>query len=829
MPSEYEASASLRIDPDDSRLLDLGAQRAGRPSELLTEFQVLQSRSLLAAVVDSLGLQIELRASTNVRRGDLFRVLGASRDPRLSSYRLAFRPDGRVEVRDRSTGASLGLASPGVVLDLHGLKLELAPAARVQALTARYGAIDADVYSFDDAVQRLHKALKFKRRPDANILDVIYRGADPQLVQAVPNVLTARFIAARQSERRAQARSTAQFLREQLGTLSRKLRDAEEGLRSFRERMGVVSLPDEASTGVRQMAELQAKRNALEAERTALAGLVQAQPESLQGDPSSGRLAHRDLTAFPTLVGNQAMSQLLSSLAAVEDRRSELLARRSLRDPDVQVLTARADQLGEQLRRLALTYLQGLTNEVGALDVVLRQSRQQLDRIPRKELQFARLQRESRGLEEIVTQLQSRLKEAEIAEAMQDPSIRLVDPADLPRVPTSPKPLLNIGVALVFGLGLGTLGALLREYIDRTARSRQDMLLATGVSVLGLLPHVRGRIGRTSLGPTESQRSRPRRSEPGYATPRHAEAQRLAPAATSRSYTFLPDLQRAEEHDEPPARNGDARTGNERDDQAPRSGTPFGDAHPPRRRSKRAPGGRFARPTLLIGRGSGFFPSREGYIRLATNLAFAGPAGLPRVLMVTSPLPGEGKTTVSVNLAITLAHNGGRVLLIDADLRRGAVAEALGIAHQPGLSEILLGSVAYREATKEISISETARLRVITCGRPVHNPGALLGTRIQPLLESLREEYDAIVVDTPPVNVVADAAVIGAQSDGVIVVARAGVTGVQALAFASGELRHVGAPIVGTVLNDIDFRRDADYDEAYEYYARGEVYAQHTG
>jgi Mrp family chromosome partitioning ATPase len=110
--------------------------------------------------------------------------------------------------------------------------------------------------------------------------------------------------------------------------------------------------------------------------------------------------------------------------------------------------------------------------------------------------------------------------------------------------------------------------------------------------------------------------------------------------------------------------------------------------------------------------------------------------------------------------------------------------------------------VGFREATQEIVVSETARLCVIPCGRSVQNPAALLNTRVQSLLRVLREEYDVIVVDTPPINVVGDAAVIGAQSDGVIMVARGAVTGVQALAFATGELRRVAAPVIGTVPNE---------------------------
>jgi len=746
---QYEATASIRIadQSDEPRLAQLGGSRSPTPGELPTEIEVLQSRALAEAVADSLALQVELEAPIHVTRQTVFPLIQVARDAAPARYRLELRPDGSFDLQDRASGGTLGVLVPGARMQIAGLTLETAPAA------TRYRVIDFQVYEFDDAVAALQGALDIRRRNrDANIMDVTYKAPDPQLARDVPNALATRFISGLQKEHHARDRSTGEFLRAQIAKLSTNLIGAEDSLRTFRERNDVVSLADEASSGVTRMAELQAKRDGLETEREALARLVQAIQASSRTDASDPVLAYRNLLAFPTLLHDQAMAGLLVDLAAVEDRQSELAARRSPHDLDAQNLRARAHQLGDEIRIMALTYLRGLADQVAALDAVLARSRWQLARIPEKELRFARLQREARGYEEIVTQLQSQLKETEIAEAVEDPSVQLVDAAAVPRVPVSPKPLLNLSLALLVGLMLGTSGGLLLEHLDKTVHSRHDILFATGVPVLGLVPRARGpRWWKKAIGRGNGGRQGTRGQNGGSRRPR---GQPVAPT----------DLIH---------------------------GT--------------------APPTLV-----------EAYNRLDTNLGFAWSDAATRALAITSPLPGEGKTTVAVNLAVTLARRGARVLLVDADLRCGVIATLFGMTRTPGLSDLLLGAAQFEHAAQSILVSETLWLDVVGRGRPFDNPLQLLGApQTRTLLASLRAEYDSVIIDTPPANLVADAAVIGTLCDGVIVVARAGVTDVQALEFAMDQLALVRAPVLGTVLNDIDVRRDAAYDEGYRYYSGG--------
>jgi capsular exopolysaccharide synthesis family protein len=164
------------------------------------------------------------------------------------------------------------------------------------------------------------------------------------------------------------------------------------------------------------------------------------------------------------------------------------------------------------------------------------------------------------------------------------------------------------------------------------------------------------------------------------------------------------------------------------------------------------------------------------------------------------------------------------VLLIDADMRRGSVHHLLEVSRGPGLSEVLRGMVRFGQVVRGVAI-EGQTMHYLTTGGAVRNPAGLLDSEaMAALLRECREAYDIVLIDSPPANVVTDAALLSRLSDGVLVVVRVGETETAALASAMEQLRHVRAPLVGIVLNDIDFKREASYDGDYRYY----TYDQYT-
>jgi len=210
------------------------------------------------------------------------------------------------------------------------------------------------------------------------------------------------------------------------------------------------------------------------------------------------------------------------------------------------------------------------------------------------------------------------------------------------------------------------------------------------------------------------------------------------------------------------------------------------------------------------------FSIAEAMRELRTNIQFMDVDNPPRVMVVTSPLPGDGKSTTASNLAITLASGGQKVALIDGDLRRPMIDTIFGLPKGAGLSDVLAGRAELADVAHRVGTS--GRLLVIGAGKIPPNPSEVLGSaRMKELLGAIAKEA-IVIVDAPPLVPVTDAAVLAHHTDGAIIVASVGKTTFEVLGKALGNLERAGARALGIVLNRVPRRGSGAAYYGYQYH-----------
>jgi polysaccharide biosynthesis transport protein len=222
----------------------------------------------------------------------------------------------------------------------------------------------------------------------------------------------------------------------------------------------------------------------------------------------------------------------------------------------------------------------------------------------------------------------------------------------------------------------------------------------------------------------------------------------------------------------------------------------------------------FNLPERAVGHYSARFPKSsvsEAFRSLRTSLMFSTPEGMPKTILVTSPGPGDGKTTTAINLATVMAQNGSRVLLVDADLRKPRLHRDFGKSQSPGLTDCIAGSQDEQSEASTISQSDVERLFVMPSGNQPPNPAELLSSdRMAKVVAMSARTFDHVIIDTAPILGLADSIVLSRLVDGVIVVAAAGATAKESIKISMRRLAQVRAPVLGVVLNSVDFD-SADY------------------
>ena len=203
----------------------------------------------------------------------------------------------------------------------------------------------------------------------------------------------------------------------------------------------------------------------------------------------------------------------------------------------------------------------------------------------------------------------------------------------------------------------------------------------------------------------------------------------------------------------------------------------------------------------------------EAYRGLRTSLEYSSVDKKLKTIVVTSSNPGEGKSTVSTNLAFVLSQGGKKVVIVDADLRKPAIHKKLKLANTEGLTDLLIGKRNINEVSKAVD----ENINIITAGKKTPNPAEMVSSKaMEELMQFLKEEYDYVIIDTPPVRNIGDGVILAAKADGVILVVRAGQTKSGDIVKGYKELEKVKANIVGSVLNARETRRDGYYYYYYE-------------
>jgi len=579
-------------------------------------------------------------------------------------------------------------------------------------------------------VEEVMKRVKVSTFKDMDIIEVAVEDTDPARSARLANEIASSYITHSQLAARESAYTAKEFVKGQLGKVQKELAAAEERLRAFKRSHAIASLPDETKAKIDAFATLKASAEQSEAEVgpararvQRLEALVGGQPERqlasqvVERNPVIDKLAENvaDLEAQQAGV----LAEYTEEHAAAKSIAARLaVARQKLEAEAVRVPKTEESALNpvrqKLLESLCLAKADSLVAEKKAanLKALVANQERELAVLPDDQLALARLERDVTTAERLYASLTQKYEEFRLAEAMRLATARLVEPAVRPIHPVKPRKLLTLSFALMMGLLVGIALASLKDRVDDSIASADEIADLSGLSVLGRVP---------DLG----------KDAPAIV----ADASRHSAAA-------------------------------------------------------------------------------EAYRILRTNLRFSAVDSDVRTVLVTSALAREGKTTVALNLAAALAAEGKKVVLVEGDMRRPTLASRTLTKPQVGLSELL---VDHRPVEDALTASAIEGLEIITSGRVPPNPSELLASNsMRQLLATLRERCDMVIIDSPPLCPLADAAILSSFADATLLITAIGVTRRGALDHSLSLLANAKARIIGTVINRV--RRSAGGYRRYYYY-----------
>ena len=572
--------------------------------------------------------------------------------------------------------------------------------------------------------------LSVTRVPNSRLLDVSFAASDPKLAAAVVNAHVNNFIEQNFRSRYEATTQASNWLANQLDELKGKVEASEDARIKYERDNQIWTIDEKQDVTTQKLADLNHE-------------LTEAQADRINKDAVYELAKAGNYDAIPAVRESPVIQESLKRQGALSDQYTEALNQYGPKFPKVVRLEAQLNESQQLIEgekknignQIEAEYRGSRQREV-LLQRALDQQKNEAASMADKMVEYNILKREAEANKQLYDGLLQKLKEAGISAGLRSSNIRVVDPALIPTTPSRPNKSRNIFLAILVGL-IGGIGlALVREYLDNTVKSPED------VQSLSRLP---------SLA--------------------------VVPAFTSS--------------------NGDSRG----------------------RLQKllRGSGNGFHERVALLSHSEPQSQVSEAFRALRTSLLLSQPDRPPQLILVTSALPHEGKTTASVNIGVTLAQLGDNTLLIDGDLRKPGISRALSMNDgKVGLSSYLAGVVGLDLVI--IPHPVIKNLHAIPTGPIPPNSADLLSShRLAEMICELRKRYKFIVIDSPPIMAATDAVILSALVDGVLLVVRSGETPKEALMRTRDLLHSVKSRVLGVVLNAVD-SSSPDYYYSYRYH-----------
>jgi polysaccharide biosynthesis transport protein len=574
-------------------------------------------------------------------------------------------------------------------------------------------------------------SLGVKRVPNSRLMDVSFESTDPQFAARAVNEHIKNFQEQNIRARYDETTRATTWLRDELDELKIKVQESEDKRIAYERQNQIWTLDDKSNITTQRLADVNR-------------ALTDAQQERMKKEALYQFAKAGDIADVPQLRDSVILQGLVQKREAASAEYNDALGQYGPNFPKVVRLQAQLKDIDEliqkenvnTLARIESDYREARQREL-MLTQALDEQKVEANAMAERMVEYNILKREAEANKALYDGLMTKLKEVGISAALQSSNIRVVDPAMIPAYPSRPAKARNIALAFLVGLVGGIGLALMREYLDNTVKTPDDIETLARLPSLAVVPQFTGANGNGS--------SRKRLLQGAAANGHDKRIELVA--------QHLPKSQMS-----------------------------------------------------------------EAFRALRTSLLLSQPGRPPQVILVTSALPREGKTTAAANLAVTLAQLGDSTVLVDADLRKPGVGRLLNLGGNKyaGFSSYLAGVSSLDLVI--VPHPDIPNLAAIPTGPLPPNPADLLSSqKLAEAVSELRAKFKFVVIDSPPIMAATDAVILSVQTDGVLLVVRSGETPKEAFTRARDLLVSVKCHILGVVLNAVDSSAP-DYYYSYRYY-----------